>query len=571
MKQHHLLIILLAFATLIYSCSKDGLTGPEGPAGAEGPAGTAGPMGEAGADGSIIYSGNTAPVLSTGKLGDYYLNRANGQLYGPKTATGWGTPISLHGTDGEDGKDGTNGINGTKTLSGNGAPAAGLGTNGDYYLDKTSYNLYGPKTAAGWGIPILLRGANGAQGPTGAAGQDGSIIYSGFGAPVTSIGKNGDYYLNRNTGQLYGPKNADGWGPGITLRGTNGTNGANGQDGEDGADGRNGTNGSTTLSGNGAPATGIGAIGDYYLDKQNYQLYGPKVAAGWGIPILLRGANGAQGPTGPAGADGTIIYSGDYNPAPQLGKAGDFYFAKVAKVMFGPKTAAGWGTGVNLQGANGANGTNGTTILNGDGPPTPFEETGKDGDFYIDTDAYDIYGPRIGGDWGNPTSLKGADGNANVFSYETTNASTFSWIYSGFDDFTGDNFAYLRMNRNTTFNDTTTLYTIPASASAAAKNGIVLVYVHTPASQNWQQLSFSENTGDNLRHYTYTLNTTGTNAIVRIKVQYQDTGLPFFSVDKVRIVVTPASNTGVLSKAKPSMQQAMQQFHLQDKDFIKLR
>ncbi|MEO7215710.1 hypothetical protein [Mucilaginibacter sp.] len=587
MKKHHLLVVLLTFITLMYSCSKDGLVGPEGPAGPDGATGAAGPVGAAGADGSIIYSGTTAPALATGKAGDYFLNRSTGQLYGPKVAAGWGNPINLigtngtNGTNGANGTDGTDGENGSTTLSGSGAPSSGIGIIGDYYLDKTNYMLYGPKSNTGWDIPILLRGANGAQGPAGAAGKDGSIIYSGFGAPVANIGSNGDYYLDRNTGQLYGPKTNTGWGTPIVLKGTDGTDGAVGSNGQDGTNGQNGTNGingtngSVTLSGNGAPATNIGVNGDYYLDKQNYLLYGPKVAAGWGVPILLRGADGAQGPAGPAGADGTVIYSGDYDPAPALGKIGDFYFAKMAKMMFGPKIATGWGMGVSLVGANGANGTSGSTVLSGFGPPPTFEETGKPGDFYINTDTYEIYGPKVGSNWGSPTSLKGADGNANIKSFETSAQSTFIWAYGGFDDFTSTSFAYLRMNRNITPNDTTTLYTIPGTALGVNKSGLIMVYLHNPVSANWYQLAYTTNTGDKQQNYTYQLNTAGTDGIVRINVQYGPSAAAFLNVDKVRIVVAPASSLQTLSAGRQanrqSMEQLMQQYRLKDSDFVILK
>lgn len=39
-----------------------------------------------------------------------------------------------------------------------GAPDASLGVAGDYYLDTSSYDLYGPKTESGWGTPINLKG-----------------------------------------------------------------------------------------------------------------------------------------------------------------------------------------------------------------------------------------------------------------------------------------------------------------------------------------------------------------------------------------------------------------------------
>jgi hypothetical protein len=59
-----------------------------------------------------------------------------------------------------------------------------------------------------------------------------------------------------------------------------------------------------------------------------------------------------------------------------------------------------------LQGQPGEDGTNGKTILNGIVPPTT---QGTTDDFYLQTDIYDMYGPR-GAGWGTPTSLIGPKG-----------------------------------------------------------------------------------------------------------------------------------------------------------------
>lgn len=42
-----------------------------------------------------ILSGNTAPTLSIGRVGDFYIQLITANLYGPKTSTSWGTPIQL--------------------------------------------------------------------------------------------------------------------------------------------------------------------------------------------------------------------------------------------------------------------------------------------------------------------------------------------------------------------------------------------------------------------------------------------------------------------------------------------
>ena len=61
-----------------------------------------------------------------------------------------------------------------------------------------------------------------------------------------------------------------------------------------------------------------------------------------------------------------------------------------------------------LPGGDGTDGTDGRTTLSGAGAPASI--TGSDGDFYIDTSAKTIYGPKTTGAWGLPTSLIGPTG-----------------------------------------------------------------------------------------------------------------------------------------------------------------
>ncbi|SDD91726.1 hypothetical protein SAMN05216464_10334 [Mucilaginibacter pineti] len=180
MKKLNALPVFFALLILcLASCKKgdDGATGPAGSTGATGAQGVVGPAGPKGADGkdgSVIYSGNTLPAATTGVVGDFYLNVATGLLYGPKTGEGWGAGFSLKGPAGATGATGATGAagaNGNTTLSGSGAPSASLGNVGDFYLDKTSYFLYGPKTGTGWGPAVNLRGP---AGPAGTA----NVIYS---------------------------------------------------------------------------------------------------------------------------------------------------------------------------------------------------------------------------------------------------------------------------------------------------------------------------------------------------------------------------------------------------------
>ena len=80
----------------------------------------------------------------------------------------------------------------------------------------------------------------------------------------------------------------------------------------------------------------------------------------------------------------------------------------------GPKGDAGPPGNTGLQGAAGK------TVLNGAGAPAGA--TGSNGDFFVDTTAHAIYGPKTAGAWGSPTSLIGPAGATSIVvrSYEFT-------------------------------------------------------------------------------------------------------------------------------------------------------
>ena len=137
-------LLLILFVLTMLSCGKDGETGPKGD---QGEKGEKGDTGIRGADGSTIFSGIIAPNLSIGKPGDFYINTKKGELYGPKTGSGWGNPRSLVGPKGTDG---------STMLNGKGIPDAALGKSGDFYLDTEKFILYGPKTSWGWGNGVRL-------------------------------------------------------------------------------------------------------------------------------------------------------------------------------------------------------------------------------------------------------------------------------------------------------------------------------------------------------------------------------------------------------------------------------
>jgi hypothetical protein len=85
---------------------------------------------------------------------------------------------------------------GTSVLNGVGAPSAETGSNGDFYINSSNYDIYGPKTFGSWGSATSLVGPTGATGSTGATGATGSTGPAGPG--VASGGTTGQYLTKVN-------------------------------------------------------------------------------------------------------------------------------------------------------------------------------------------------------------------------------------------------------------------------------------------------------------------------------------------------------------------------------------
>ncbi len=122
---------------------KQGEIGPQGYPGYPGSQGDAGATGQAGATGKPGRQGRTGAQGAKGDTGAQ------------------GSP----GDVGPQGDKGDTGAAGTAVLSGSSTPDPGLGQPGDFYIDTTTYSIYGPKTGSGWGTPTCLIGPAGG-GPT---------------------------------------------------------------------------------------------------------------------------------------------------------------------------------------------------------------------------------------------------------------------------------------------------------------------------------------------------------------------------------------------------------------------
>lgn len=191
---------IFALAIGIAGTSCEGPIGPQGPQGEQGPPG---PVGPAGSDGSLIHAGQGMPDETTGNSGDFYLDLATGNLYGPKMEEGWGAPLNLTGDDGPEGPQGPQGPEGPQGPAGEDGEDGQDGQNGQDGED----------------------GKDGQDGEDGKDGKDGSRIFAGDGPPSNSLGKKGDYYLDRDNYDLYGPKTGSGWGTPINLQGPKGDKG----------------------------------------------------------------------------------------------------------------------------------------------------------------------------------------------------------------------------------------------------------------------------------------------------------------------------------------------------------
>ena len=175
----------------------------------------------------------------------------------PNGADGLPGSQGIQGFTGPTGPAGTNGTDGSEWLSGSGVPGAGIGDDGDFYLDTATGDVY-TKTAGIWNAPIL--NISGTVGAAGADGDDGLSFRTGTGVPLVGVGIDGDSYIDLGSAgvDLYVKSGGIWVDTGIDLKG---------------ATGANGTDGFNFLQGVGVPASGLGNDGDSYLDSDTGNLY----------------------------------------------------------------------------------------------------------------------------------------------------------------------------------------------------------------------------------------------------------------------------------------------------------
>jgi hypothetical protein len=234
---------------------------------------------------------------------------------------------------------------------GNGAPASTLGAFGDFYLDVTNGNVYYKNTGSAW---ILTGNITGPQGVAGAPGSQG------IQGPVGPQGANGATGLTGPAGPQgsTGPQGPQGpiglTGPqgAVGPQGAAGATGLTGPVGPQGPSGTNGTNGNTILSGTTNPTAGIGLNGDFYINTATNTFFGPKTSGAWSTGLSMVGPQGLTGATGAQGPTGLTGPAGATGPQGPIG-------------LTGPQGAVGSQGPIGLTGATGPQGTAGTNGTNG--------------------------------------------------------------------------------------------------------------------------------------------------------------------------------------------------------------
>ncbi|HVW98170.1 MAG TPA: hypothetical protein VHA56_19520 [Mucilaginibacter sp.] len=111
------------------------------------------------ADGTLLF-GAGVPASGTGKNSDSYINTLTGIFYKKSTGS-WSQAFSMatgpQGPQGTPGINGTNGTDGNTILFGTTNPSNTLtGVNGNFYINTSTYTLFGPKTDGAWGSGVAL-------------------------------------------------------------------------------------------------------------------------------------------------------------------------------------------------------------------------------------------------------------------------------------------------------------------------------------------------------------------------------------------------------------------------------
>ena len=354
------------------------------------------------------------------------------------------------------------GENGKSILSGNNPPDANFGNNGDFFIDLSSFNLYGPKNNGNWGQPIAnLKGVDGKDGITPKINiKDGYWTINGertnqkaiLDAPTISISEDGFWVINNEktnkkaigengvtpkieikdgfwhiNGQKTNQKaqGDNGKTPKIEIK--DGFWYINGEKTNQKAQGEKGNNGKDGVT----PTISISEDGFWIInnEKTNKKAIGengvtPKIEIKDGFWYIndVKTNQKAQGEKGNDGKDGvtpTIEIENGY------WKINGKVFNIKAIGNDGQKGKDGTKITISTDGywefdgvksEHKAIAESGTKIYSG--TTNPENNLGKEGDFYLQTETKTIYGPKTNSGWGegitltnNPIFKEGIDYN----------------------------------------------------------------------------------------------------------------------------------------------------------------
>ncbi|HHG7472337.1 TPA: G5 domain-containing protein [Streptococcus pneumoniae] len=369
---------------------RDGAQGPKGADGQRGPAGPQGPKGEQGNPGTPGKDGKSLIAVKNGTETKVYVEdpARPGQPLNPNQ------PLATI----TDGRNGTNGQSPTITAT----RSVQNGKNGVLVTitpvggrPQTTFVEDGQKGADGKTPTVTItEGQNGTHtltvhnpgspdvtttirdGATGQAGRDGKDVLNGKVNPQPNQGKNGDKYINTETGDVY-VKNNGNWDKEGNIKGPKGDKGADGAKGEKGDQGERGLTGA-------------------------------------------QGAKGADGAVGRDGRDGKDVLNGKANPEAHQGKDGDKYVNTETGDVF-VKNNGNWDKEGNIKGPKGDKGERGedgktpeVTVTPGkDGHSTditftvpgkdPVTVNVKDGENGLNGKTPKVYLLRVQGKNGNPS------------------------------------------------------------------------------------------------------------------------------------------------------------------------
>ncbi|MBI1246171.1 MAG: hypothetical protein GC202_14310, partial [Alphaproteobacteria bacterium] len=256
-----------------------------------------GPRGVQGDAGASILTGAGAPSDANGVDGDFYVNSSNADFY-QKAGGTWGSRLGNFA--------GSTGADGASVLSGSGVPGAGLGVDGDTYINVTNGDTY-LKSGGSWGTASgNIKGPQGDGATitvgtvtTGAAGSSASVSNSGTATAAVL-----DFHIPKgDTGDAGAAATVA---VGTVTTGAPGSSAAVSNSGSSSAAvldfdipaGYDGADGALWYTGATDPSGGTGQNGDFYLQTGTGATgvlgdVWTKSGGTWSITSNIRGAAGA--------------------------------------------------------------------------------------------------------------------------------------------------------------------------------------------------------------------------------------------------------------------------------------